>query len=258
MIIDSILLKNFRQYYEEQKIHFSKSPTKNITVIHGENGSGKTALLNAFSWCLYGIINLPNPDKIINEYAIENAEVGTIIEASVTLKYNHMNKNYTLTRSVKAEKGTDNKVFYSEPILNIEYKEEGQSKMMNNPQAEVDRTLPQDLRSYFFFDGERIDNLSKESGTEDIKKAIKTIMGLEILERGIIHTSSARKKFRSEIKKFGDLKTNRIIEEIEDLESKESQYKEDLDLYQKNIKVTEKHIRELEERLKSIEGSKQL
>ena len=67
-------LKNFRQFYREQTIEFSKSSNRNVTVIHGENGSGKTALLNAFSWCFYGKIDLPNPNNLINEQAINEAK----------------------------------------------------------------------------------------------------------------------------------------------------------------------------------------
>ncbi|MEH7514246.1 AAA family ATPase [Gottfriedia acidiceleris] len=257
MIIESITLNNFRQYYKIQKIDFSISPTRNITVIHGENGSGKTALLNAFSWCLYGILNLPNEEKIINEHALSSASLGEMVEASVTLKYNHNNKFYTLTRSVKATAVEDG-IHYFEPELKLEYREDGLSQIVNNPQIEVERTLPSDLRSYFFFDGERIDNLSKDSGTEDIKKAIKSIMGLEILERGINHTSSARKKFRSEMKKYGDTKTNIIIEEIERLENIEIEIQSDLELQKQNYNSLQKQIKDLEERLKTIEGAKQL
>jgi DNA sulfur modification protein DndD len=257
MIIESITLKNFRQYYLTQKIDFSTSPTRNITVIHGENGSGKTALLNAFSWCLYGILNLPNEDKIINEHALSIANNGEMVDAFVSLKYNHNNKSYSLTRSVKAEIRRNDIVYY-EPEVKLEYKDEGLSDIINNPQVEVERTLPSDLRTYFFFDGERIDNLSKESGTEDIKTAIKSIMGLEILERAIVHTGSARKKFRGEMKKFGDTKTNAIIEEIEGLEGRESEILSDLELQKQNLTITEKQIKELEERLITIEGAKQL
>ncbi|RLL43922.1 hypothetical protein D8M04_13540 [Oceanobacillus piezotolerans] len=257
MLIESIKLHNFRQYYQTQTIDFSTSLTRNITVIHGENGSGKTALLNAFGWCLYGILNLPNEDKIINEHALSTARKGEIVEAFVLIKYNHNDKSYTLKRSVKAEVG-ENEVYYFEPELLLEYKNNGLSDIINNPQIEVERTLPSDLRSYFFFDGERIDNLSKESGTDDIKNAIKSIMGLEILERAISHTGSARKKFRSEMKRFGDTKTNTLIEEIEILENRESEILSDLDLQKQNSILNDKHIKELEARLKTIEGAKQL
>jgi hypothetical protein len=46
MILESLQLKNFRQFYgETPKIEFA-SGEKNVTVFHGENGSGKPAVLN--------------------------------------------------------------------------------------------------------------------------------------------------------------------------------------------------------------------
>ena len=55
MKLQELQLTNFRQFYGEQLIEFASGVgDKNITVLHGYNGAGKTALLNAFIWCLYG------------------------------------------------------------------------------------------------------------------------------------------------------------------------------------------------------------
>ena len=43
MLLKKIKLKNFRQYYGEQELEFSTSPEKNITLIYGKNGAGKTS-----------------------------------------------------------------------------------------------------------------------------------------------------------------------------------------------------------------------
>ena len=53
MILSSIQLYNFRQFYDASPIIEFSSGKQNVTVIHGINGSGKTALLNAFTWVLY-------------------------------------------------------------------------------------------------------------------------------------------------------------------------------------------------------------
>ncbi|MDV2884680.1 AAA family ATPase [Alkalihalophilus pseudofirmus] len=259
MLIESITLNNFRQYYQEQVIELSSSTTRNITVIHGENGSGKTALLNAFSWCLYGILNLPNEKNIINEHAISCANNGEKIEGSVTIKFEDQDRKYQIMRKVTAEKDISGRLIYHEPEVSVDYKDiHGLFHAVNNPTNELNLILPEDLRTYFFFDGERIDNLSKDSGSEDVKKAIKNIMGLEILERGIDHTSKARVKFRNELKNYSDRKTVDLIEELTKLESEKDKLKEEEDLHKESLKLTDKHVREVEEKLKQIEGAKQL
>ena len=53
MLIKRIELINFRQYIDTT-IEFSVDPQKNITIIMGDNGTGKTTLAQAFQWALYG------------------------------------------------------------------------------------------------------------------------------------------------------------------------------------------------------------
>lgn len=54
MIIRSITLYNYRLYEGENTIKFTLSEGKNITLISGENGFGKTSFLHSLLWCLYG------------------------------------------------------------------------------------------------------------------------------------------------------------------------------------------------------------
>jgi len=53
MDIDYLRMKDFRQY-RNAKIEFARSPKKNFTIIQGVTGAGKTNILNAVTWCLFG------------------------------------------------------------------------------------------------------------------------------------------------------------------------------------------------------------
>ncbi|MCK6207707.1 AAA family ATPase [Bacillus infantis] len=258
MLLESITLKNFRQYYGEQIITFSTSKEQNVTVIHGENGSGKTALLNAFSWCLYGFLNLPQPHSIINEHAVNQAVIGDSISAEVTIEFWDRELKYILSRSYKGKKGIEGNVEVPDSDVKLVYIRNGVTHKVNNPSVEINRILPENLRSYFFFDGERIDNLSKEEGSRDVKDAIKTMMGLEILERSMKHTETARKRFLEEMKNYSDSDTIALIEKEEALEKEIDNFNTMQDQYEKNISLNNKQIKEKEDRLKEIEGSKQL
>ena len=46
-------MKNFRQYRDAQ-INFARASEANFTVILGANGAGKTNIMNAITWCLFG------------------------------------------------------------------------------------------------------------------------------------------------------------------------------------------------------------
>ena len=54
MIIKSITLNNYRLYEGDNTIVFNNKENKNICLISGENGFGKTTFLHSLIWCLYG------------------------------------------------------------------------------------------------------------------------------------------------------------------------------------------------------------
>jgi DNA sulfur modification protein DndD len=67
MQIESIILNNFRIYKGENRITFPRSVSKNVFVISGNNGFGKTTFLTALIWCLYGKLMGDVDDKFKRE-----------------------------------------------------------------------------------------------------------------------------------------------------------------------------------------------
>lgn len=63
MLLESIKLENFRQFRNESIDFAQGQDGKNVTIIIGENGTGKTTFAQAFFWCMYGeskTIRLPH------------------------------------------------------------------------------------------------------------------------------------------------------------------------------------------------------
>lgn len=54
MRFSNIEINNFRQYYNSVNIDLTTSSDKNIIIIGGRNGYGKTNFLLSIVWCLYG------------------------------------------------------------------------------------------------------------------------------------------------------------------------------------------------------------
>ena len=90
MILKNIKIKNFRQYQNEEIQISGTDDKKNFTIIQGMNGSGKSNLLNAITWCLYGkehhrtakYTGLP----IVNTVTNKELSVGEISQVEVQLK----------------------------------------------------------------------------------------------------------------------------------------------------------------------------
>ena len=53
-MIINIKISNFRSYYGLTNIDFITDSKKNITLISGKNGFGKTSFLTALIWGFYG------------------------------------------------------------------------------------------------------------------------------------------------------------------------------------------------------------
>ena len=54
MKISKIILNNFRQYYGDVSVDLETENEKNIVIIGGKNGYGKTNFLLSIVWCLFG------------------------------------------------------------------------------------------------------------------------------------------------------------------------------------------------------------
>ena len=56
MIFEKILIQNFGPFYGIQEIDITLEGKKNITLILGQNQTGKTSFLRAIIWCLFGTL----------------------------------------------------------------------------------------------------------------------------------------------------------------------------------------------------------
>jgi len=67
MLIDKITLKDFRIYRGINQLSFHHHSEKNVTVISGNNGFGKTTFLTSLVWCLYGKLMVDVDDRFKRE-----------------------------------------------------------------------------------------------------------------------------------------------------------------------------------------------
>jgi DNA sulfur modification protein DndD len=72
MYIDSIILNNYRIYKGINAISFPVESNKNIFIVCGDNGFGKTTFLTSLVWCLYGKQMNDVDDKFKREIAENN------------------------------------------------------------------------------------------------------------------------------------------------------------------------------------------
>lgn len=193
MLLESIKLHNFRQFRNES-IDFARGENgKNVTIIIGENGTGKTTFAQAFFWCMYGETEFSDK-TILNKVVAMEMRPGQDESVKVTLSLRHGEVGYTLIREQIYKKDYNNNVKGDNTIFDIAIKDAGGNTTYvkkTQCEAEVKSILPKELSRYFFFDGERIEKMSKDisSGKKstDFAEAVKGLLGLNGFISAIAH-----------------------------------------------------------------------
>lgn len=263
MELDTLTIENFRQFYGTQEIRFSRHADRNVTVIHGANGSGKTTILNAFLWLFYNEVTLPRPDQIPNEQALSEAGMNGTVEVTVSLEFDHENRTYMAKRRKQYHRsdgtGLSATAVDDGQDLRVEFVDEnGNHKRRGNPADTLRNVMPERLREIFFFDGETIDQLSAIDGQEKIQTAIQNIMGLTILERAKRHLDNARKHYENEASEYGSDELSKLYDERKEWEEEQTACEEELEEVKSSQAEAETELDHVTERLRELEGSRGL
>jgi DNA sulfur modification protein DndD len=267
MIINKLKIKDFRQFSGEQVIEFAIDKKKNITVIHGENGSGKTTLLNAITWCLYEFTghDFEESDFLISKKAVAESKNNDEMECSVEMLFNDADTDYEIRRSyIFVSSGKDGIPRKAKEKFELYTKKDGQRKKVENPAVTINKIIPEEIHSYFFFNGERIDKLAMRSNSSEIRDAIKLLLGVTILERAIDHLKQARKKIGKELTENNQVnhqskeiigKLDALNDELIDREKSLEQKKKNVDALKIDQELIRGHLKTFKE-TKEIEDKR--
>ncbi|WP_008318103.1 AAA family ATPase [Leptolyngbya sp. PCC 6406] len=219
----SLKLFNFRQFWGEVALELAHQNGRSVTIIHGNNGAGKTTLLNGFTWVLYDQRSPAfAPGPLINNRAVAETAPGSQVECWAEVLFEHNGKEYQARRSCLGTKTAEGES--SESASTLQLKINGKL-IPDKDEVEdaIGSVLPISLHRYFFFDGERIEQIVKTENRADMATAIKTLLSVEMLERGINHLDYARKQLEKELRDIGDTETKRLMTEKASLEAEKAQ-----------------------------------
>ena len=231
MLLKSIELKNFRQFIDE-KVDFSTDKEKNVTIIMGDNGAGKTTFAQAFFWCFYGETSFTDKN-VLNNTVQKNLMPDQKATVKVAIRLRHGSADYEIIRTQDYKKGySGNSITAANTVLNVSIKLEDGNTRFFKPlecETEIKKILPKELSTYFFFDGERIEKMSKEitggkksSGFAD---AVVGLTGLKATLTALSHlsptkTTSVIGKFDQEYTLGSDSKIQKLTQQINELKER--------------------------------------
>lgn len=192
MRIEKLSITNFRQY-RSQVIDFSDDRSDMVVVV-GKNGTGKTNLLNAIIWCLYGreeyYSKKMENSPLVNQGALDDAADDELVVCEVTVCMRFANGvEATICRRAEFTKTGKGAKALGKPELTVSTLEDVSKGMraVGNPEHWIERWVPSRLEPYFLFDGERLDDFFKDAEAKKIENAVLQIAQIDLLGRLIEH-----------------------------------------------------------------------
>ncbi len=264
MKFNKITLFNYGPFCGEHSLDFATpeyndSSYRNIVLIGGKNGSGKTSLFQAIQICLYGQTALgtrtsktyyenflkqvihKSKDHIIkiNESFIEVSFSFSVAGQKdyYCVKRSWMNKNDTLVEVLFVSKNGQ--------ALDVTEQSRWQDFVKN--------LIPQGLLQLFFFDGERINSLTHHKNNIQFTESIQTLFGLDVINQLKEDLRQyERRKLKSKAAKEIEISLKILDDQLLDVEHKIVLSKEKqahlqviLDSVNRDIDQEEKEIRSI-------------
>ncbi|MGL6132453.1 MAG: DNA sulfur modification protein DndD [Fusobacteriaceae bacterium] len=209
MIINSIAIKNYGIYYDNNIFDFSTNDNhENIVLIYGKNGSGKTTLLESIKKVFYGCgtLGLKNPNKVyfdeilkkFNKKALTEGKNEAFVEINFSWDENNETDNYIFKRSWILIKKTETETSVHEVLTILKNGEILDNEKVDFTENYFRTLFPQKLFDFFFFDGEDVKKLiSTDFLQNELKESIYTLFNIDIFKSLDLDLSSyikARKK----------------------------------------------------------------
>lgn len=234
---------NFR-LLRDLELQFSTDSNKKLTVIRAANESGKTTILHALQWALYGDAALPDKGLGFRLHPIDwDDSDGRSVLITATIEFElttstyrkssgglrETRQRYLLVRSVYED--VDSQVPRRLPTVDLFTLDDTGTSLIGAPESWINEKLPPDLREVFFTDGDRAlsfieADVARSTKRERVQRAIRSLLGLGVIEDAIKHVRKSAtevNKKAKQIDKGGELDrvASRLVEVENDLEKLE-------------------------------------
>jgi DNA sulfur modification protein DndD len=197
--LKKVYLRNWK-CYQNQVLDFDLKQDKNIWVIFGLNGYGKTSIQEAILWCLYGHEGVAK-NKLIKYFNRIAQKHNPHLELSVNLDFQQGDRIYSISRvAKKVQRGTTEYVEVEEAIFNLN------GRIKPDARTHIDAILPRSCKEFFFFDGEKIEEYAKFEHTQETRNAIESILGIPELRNLRDDAKGALKKIDDKFKQADSIK----------------------------------------------------
>jgi DNA sulfur modification protein DndD len=204
MRLMKLVIENYKSFQLPTEIDFTRGrsePGRNVFLVGGMNGAGKTSILEAINICLYG----EKKDRIlraINRQELARGNVSCSFEVHLEADDG---KSIVAKRSWAAPAST-NRPRPDDLDEKLTVIKDGQRVSVASQQVwqdYLDATIPRGITQFFFFDGEKIQEMAAEEHAElKLKASIEATLGIEFVRRlieDLAHVRNDERRNRTDI-----------------------------------------------------------
>lgn len=269
MRIERVTLNGYRQY-AKSGLSFPAGEGNDIHIVRGKNGRGKTNLMNAVEWCLYG-----EEFHLSAKYGLQDLlhdppdgfPRPPFVQVDVELSWTDDARQLRF--------GTFSRRFDSDNHLTFIENNKSGTKIYDGHDAEkkVEFFIPQGMKDNYFFDGEQLSNYFNNNDAGAIRNALFKLSNIHMLDDVSQHLDDLRTELQRKagskapdvkaLSDRSDMLHRQLFEARETLESLRADQKaarEGLDRIDKDLRslpdVTELGARResLEQKVVSLKG----
>ena len=253
MILEEIHLKDWKSYGGQHSFYIAPGPQGNKTVIvHGKNAYGKTSLMEALRFVLYGFREHKGRRNMLWRSIHDRKRDRGMVDAEVRTVFTDKGDRYELIRRIKSSRrGVASKDHVKDDVTLRNISKRKEIKKSDVRSWVENRLLPEDLHQFFFFDAERIDDVANPSNPTQIRQAVRTVLGITFLEDALDTIEKAlgeleRERTRLHQKQVQD---EQLRHELEELSEKEARHQKTLEGLLENIESTKVRKERLENQI---------
>lgn len=255
----SLTVENFGPFKGSQTIDLSNED--GVSIVWGNNGRGKTTLLNIFRYALFGKIQ--NRRGIVKDLTsisnLESRSEGNY-GFKVILRMTSDGKNYELTRQYKMRAGISRPTKDDDYEQAVFLKEDGSILSSAMCDHLLNTIMPEQVSRFFLFDGELLQEYEEllindsDAGTK-IKESIEKILGVPVLTNGAIDVESVLETYKSAKTRLAqnNQRTMQIGAQIAALQAKLQEHRNEFERLRAELKIELNNRNILEDKLTQSE-----
>lgn len=268
MFLDCVKIVNFRRYYGECKFKLDFTDEKNVTTFVADNNAGKSSLVNALSWCLYGEElhdSKERSEPYCNVDVMEEAEKkenNPQVKVEVHVKFYNINDDgekeyFNITRSLIFQKFGDadwmpemsDNVIFEDNLGNVSIDEYAEIK--------INELIPDNMFKYFFFNGASMGNYFNydSEDTFNLKDSIDNISQLGLIKTVQDQLKGTLTKLNTDSKNNKHDDEDDLIDKLNNKKEKLMDEKDKKKEYKSKQDDASRKKYEYEEKLKKIKAT---